>query len=332
MIYWFLVRRSKIFLKLVVLLAILAGGFALWNNINAIEDWAKLRNYTPSSKVTALATQTTMTPYATRLFYVNHPALYTDTVSFRSQCSENEQTIVLGCYKAGENGISVYDVQDSRLQGIAQVTAAHEMLHGAYERLSTSDRQSVDTMLQNYYDNDLHDQRIKDTINDYKQTEPNDLLNEMHSIFGTEISNLPVNLENYYKQYFTNRSAVAAYAQKYQGEFNSRSEQIKSYDAQLEALKSQIGTEEASLNQQLAQLNSDRDRLDTYKQNQDFSQYNAAVPDFNQSVDAYNSGVRKLKADISRYNDLVNTRNAVAADLKGLDTSIDTRLTTETTQ
>lgn len=321
--------RLTRWLKLTLLVLLAAGAFTAWRNVNAIEDWYKLRNYSPSSSVSALAIQTSMSPYAKHLFYVNHPTLHKDSVSFRSICNDNEQTIVLGCYKPGESGISIYDVQDPRLQGIAQVTAAHEMLHGVYERLSGSERKSVDTMLQQYYDNDLHDQRIKDTINEYKKTEPNDLLNEMHSIFGTEISNLPVDLENYYKKYFTNRTAVTNFAQKYQGEFSSRSDQIKNYDAQLAALKNQIDTEESDLTQQLAQINADRDRLDKYKQNGDITQYNAAVPGFNSSIDSYNGLVRNLKADIGRYNDLVNTRNSIAAELKTLDTSIDTRLTTQ---
>lgn len=325
-------RRFFHWLRLLLLVLLMAGIFLAAINLNTVTDWIRLRNYTPSTSVSALATQTAMSPTATHLFYINRPALYEDITSFRSACSDNEQTIVLGCYKSGESGISIYNVKDTRLAGIAQVTAAHEMLHAAYDRLSGSQKKTVDAMLQSYYDNGLHDQRIIDTINDYKKIEPNDLLNEMHSIFGTEITTLPQNLEDYYKKYFVNRADVTNYAQQYQAEFTSRSDQIKAYDAQLESLKSQIDSEESSLTQQLAEINANRDNLDRYQQSGDITSYNAAVPGFNRSVDSYNAAVKKLKSDISRYNSLVAARNEIASELKTLDSSIDTRLNTQAGQ
>ncbi len=82
------------------------------------------------------------------------------------------------------------------------------MLHAAYNRLNSADKSRIDNSLQKYYQHTLTDQRIKNIIAAYKKTEPNDLVNEMHSIFGTEVAELPPELETYYKQYFSNRSVV----------------------------------------------------------------------------------------------------------------------------
>ena len=313
-------------------LAILAAPFLVWWQWNAIYDWARLRDYTPPAAVSSLASQDTMTAYAKHLFYVNHPELESDASQFRTDCSESEKTIVLGCYHSTEQGIFIYNVQDSRLAGVQQVTAAHEMLHAAYDRLSVKERDYVDGLLQDYYNNDLQDQRIKDTINAYKQSEPKDIVNEMHSVFGTEVSSLPAPLETYYKQYFTNRQAITNFAAAYENEFTSRENQINGDDAQLTALKQQIDSEEQGLNQQLAQINSDRARLDSLRGSNQIDAYNASIGPFNAEVDSYNRGVAQLKSDIANYNDLVNTRNSTASELRGLDSAIDTRLTTQASQ
>jgi hypothetical protein len=316
----------------ILLLALLAFPFAVYFKAQALTDWWQLRGYTPPANVSQLASQDTMSGYATHVFYVNHPNLESDSAQFRKDCSENEQTIVLGCYHSDQRGIFVYDVQDPRLAGVQQVTAAHEMLHAAYDRLSSSDKKTVDNELMDYYNNGLQDQRIKDTIDAYKKTEPNDLVNEMHSIFGTEVSSLPSPLENYYKKYFMNRQAVVAYAGSYEGEFTSRQDQIKADDAKLQQMKAQIDSQEKSLDAQLTQLNSDRQRLDSLRSSGQTAQYNSGVAPFNAEVRAYNSGIQSLRSQISVYNQLVEDRNSIAQELTSLDKALDTRLVPQTAQ
>lgn len=324
--------KSRHYLSVALAVLILASPFLVWGKQQAIADWWKLRGYTPPTTVVSLANSDTMTAEARHVLYVNHPQLVTDSANFRQDCTVSEQTIVLGCYHSSQDGIYIFSVKDTRLSGVEQVTIAHEMLHAAYDRLSSSERERIDGLLNDYFTHDLHDQRILDTINSYKKTEPKDITNEMHSVFGTEISNLPKSLENYYNQYFTQRSAVVSFALSYENEFTSRIAQINSYDVQLSALKSQKNTEEQNLNTQFAQLNSDRARLDSLKSSGQFEAYNAGVASFNSEVAAYNQGVEKLQSDITEYNNLVNTRNSVANDLRSLDNAIDTRLTTQSAQ
>jgi hypothetical protein len=313
-------------------LALLAAPFLVFFKAQALVDWWQLRDYTPPAAVASLTTQDSMNQYARHVFYVNHPALESNANQFRADCTESEKTIVLGCYHSNQDGIFVYNVQDPRLAGVAQVTAAHEMLHAAYDRLSSKDRSYVDGLLQAYYDNDLKDQRIIDTINLYRQSEPNDVVNEMHSVFGTEIANLPAPLETYYKRYFDNRQAVTAYAANYQAEFTSRSDQIKADDAQLAQLKASISSQEQSLQAQSTKINSDRAKLDSLRSSGQINQYNAGVAVFNSEVNVYNDGVENLRGDIDAYNQLVAARNSIASELSSLDKAIDTRLTPQTAQ
>lgn len=303
-----------------------------WIQHQAIYDWWQLRDYSAPAPISALATADKMTDQGRNIFYVNHPQLVDDIKKFRSSCAFGEQTIILGCYHSNQAGIYVYNVQDMRLGGIQEVTAAHEMLHAAYDRLNTKQRQSIDALLTDFYKHGLSDQRIKDVVADYKKTEPNDVVNEMHSIFGTEIATLPPALENYYKQYFTNRGQVVAFSTKYESEFTSRSAKARDFEKQLETLKQKIDKEENNLKSLAARIESERLRLDSLRSSDKIEEYNAAVSGFNSQVDNYNFGVGNYKSDIASYNSLLEQYNQVAGELSTLFDSIDTRLAPKSAQ
>lgn len=326
------VRAKRSGLRVALGLSLMAVPLVGFWQRNAIYDAVQLRGYTPPAAVVDLAAKDTMSNYARRLFYVNHPQLVGDSATFRADCTLAEQTIVLGCYHPNQRGVFVYNVQDPRLAGIIEVTSAHEMLHAAYDRLSSSDKKNIDKMLQDYYKNNLKDQRILDTIEDYKKTEPNDVVNEMHSIFATEIANLPTPLDNYYKRYFVNRAAVVGFSQNYENEFTSRSSKADQYIKQLDALKAKISAEESALRVQSDNINAEQARLDLLKASNQIEQYNAGVASYNASIDAYNAGIAGYKHDINNYNSLLEQYNAVAGELKQLYGAIDTRFQTQSTK
>jgi uncharacterized protein YukE len=316
-----------VFLALwVVLLALIV------NKHQAISDWWRLRSYQPPSAIAKLADQDTMTSYTRHLFYLNKPQLLSTVASFRKDCPENEDTIVLGCYHPNQQGIFIYNVQDSSLGGVTQVTAAHEVLHAIYGRLGEKQRAYVDGLLNNYYQHGLTNQRVKDEIALYKKTEPHDVTDEMNSTFGTEIADLPPALESYYRQYFTNRSVIVAYEQQYDREFTTRQAAITADDAQLAAMKQQIAGQEAGLSAQLSSLNTQRAQLDGLLSGAGAAAYNDAASTYNAQVNAYNGGVTSLQAAIAQYNQLVETRNNVAGELTTLDKAVDTRLAPQATR
>ncbi len=295
-------------------------------NMQRITDWWRLRGYQPPSSVQQLADQDTMTDYTRHMFYLNRPQLLPSVSSFRKHCPENETTIVLGCYHPGQNGIFVYQVNDPALQGVSQVTAAHEVLHAIYARLSKNDRNQLNSLLNNYYKNGLQDERVKSEIKLYQQTEPKDVLDEMSCTFGTEVADLPAPLENYYRKYFSDRSKIVAYEQQYEAAFTARQSKIKQYDQQLAAIKQQIDSLQSTLTSEKSQLNDAQNQLKAMLASGQTEEYNATVPAYNNRVNQYNDGVADLKQRISQYNQLVQTRNEVASELTTLDKALDTRL------
>ena len=298
---------------LLAALVAVSGGLLLERQ--TVLDWWRLRDYAAPTNVVQLAEDDTMTAKAQHLFYVNHPDISTGS-NFTTHCpSGGEKTVILGCYVGNDAGIYVYAVSDARLNGVQQVTAAHEMLHAAYRRLSGSERTRVDALLMDYYQHGLSDQRIKDTLDAYKVSEPNDVINEMHSIFGTEVAQLPAGLEQYYKQYFTDRQKVAAYTASYQDEFTSRQTAVAAYDTQLKSLKQQIDADEASLAEQRTELDAERSQLRNSSDNDQIAAYN-------KKVTSYNSLLANTKNLISQYNDIVDRRNAIALEEQQLQQAL----------
>lgn len=287
-----------------------------------IRDWLKLRGYVPPAEIVALADDTSMLGNARRLFYVQHPLL-ADKNTFNEYCRNGEETIVLGCYIHGQ-GIYLLDVTDERITGVEEVTAAHELLHAAYERLSSKERSRIDTLTNKAF-NELQDDRIRQTIEVYRQKDPAIVPNELHSILGTEVRVLPQELEEYYARYFSDRAQVVTLSEQYEQVFIERQNAIRTFDEQLKSLKAAIDALQAELLAEEARLTSERNQLNAYKASGQIASYNQLVPSYNKKVNEYNKGIESLESQIATYNDIVQRRNDVAAEEAELVEAIDSR-------
>ena len=312
------VRRFPSWIFSVAFLGVLVLGFVKrWD----IYDTWRLHNYAAPAQFATIATETGMNDDTRRLLYVNHPALE-EKNTFRDHCAKGEKTIVLGCF-VPFSGIYVQNITDDRLKGVVEVTTAHETLHAAYQRLSPSEKKKVDGWLQEQFAT-LQDQRIKDTIEDYRKN-GDDVDNELHSILGTEVPNLIPQLEDYYKRYFTDRSKVVAYSQSYEDAFTSRKAQIAAYDNQLEELKKSIDAHNASLDTKETQLNASERQLQQLKRSNQVEAYNAAVPAYNAQVQDYNAEVATTRGLIDQYNAILKSLNAIVFEEQELVKAIDSR-------
>lgn len=294
----------------------------MWYQRLWIFDFVRLHDYTPPAQISALASDDTMTPLGKHLFYVYHPVLE-GSAQFNKDCTVSEQAITLGCTAIGK-GIYLYDVRDPDLDGVEQVTAAHEMLHVAYSRLSPSELAKVNTMVWNAYISiSATDPTLASEEQLYDKTEGSSaVLNELHSVLGTEIANLPPALEAYYSKYFTNRQAIVSFANDYRNEFTSREQIVSQDDAQLSTWKQQITSNETSLMAQLQQLNQSQSQLNVDKNGGEINAYNSAVDGYNNAVNTYNDLINQTKQLINSYNSLVSQRNDVAQTVDQLTQSL----------
>lgn len=311
-------KRFFIFL---VIVGISAGSFYSVRNSQDIIDWWRLRDYEPTPAIVNLADSAGFSDFGRKLFYVHDPQLLPKW-DFANKCTVGNETIVLGCYISHQS-INLFDIEDERLAGGEEVTAAHEMLHAAFDRLTPKEQDDLEKMLVAAF-NDLKDKRIEEVVRTYERRDKSVVPNELHSILGTDIRNLPGPLEEHYRKYFTDRSKVVDLAEKYNDEFARREAEVANYDEQLASIQGEIVRLESDVRLQNEALARERSILEGLKDNPE--SYNAGVVSYNQLVRSYNGDVETLKGKVETYNKLVEERNTIAIEERELVNAIDTRV------
>lgn len=306
---------------IILAVAVIASIFLVWFQRQEIMDWLALRDYKPPTAVVVLADKTSMTTKGRKIFYVNHPEV-APAKTFNSECSQ-ETSIVLGCYIPGR-GIYIFDVTEERLQGVKEVTSAHEMLHAAYDRLSNTQRNKVDKLTQDAYIA-VTNQRVRGNVENYRKQDPNVVPNELHSILATEVTDLPADLEAYYKQYFINRKIVVAFSDHYEAEFTARKQRVDELDKKLETMKQEIDESKAQLDISYNNLKTEKNNLNILLNSGQVNEYNLGVPSYNNQVNDYNNLVKQADVKITDYNNLVAERNSIAGEVQDLAQAIDSR-------
>lgn len=315
--------RFKNIVSWTVLVGVIAGFYLAITNVQDIRDWHALRNYDPPARIVKLADTITLKPDTRRVFYVNHPSLE-KKAEFNGKCDTKEKSIVLGCFN-NLNGIFLLDVDDPRLSGVIEVTAAHEVLHAEYDRLSSTERNKVDKMTNDFFKT-LKDERIIKTVENYRAKDPKVVPNELHSILGTEVAELPKPLEDYYSQYFSNRKQIVKFSNQYEQVFVEIENRVENLDNQLDSIKQQIDNNQSRLAGQDVELQSRRQELDKLLQENKVEEYNAKVATFNQLVGDYNRIINESRQLASRYNQIVQERNSLVTAEQELKQALDSSI------
>lgn len=310
---------------LAIIFFVIAGW--LWFNQQLVLDQIAIWQYHPTTEVAALADRSSMSDRGRFLFYASQPTIES-TQKFNQECDRKEEGVaILGCYAS--NKIYVYNVTDSRLDGIREVTASHEMLHAAYQRLSTTERDHVNALVEAEYTTLENDAKFKERMAFYARTEPGERDNELHSVIGTEVATLSPELESYYKAYFADRSKVVALHDAYQAVFTKIDTQAKEIYAELTALGKQIETKSNAYNKAVSTLNDDiqafnaRARGNQFTSQAEFSSERAAL---SARVDQILATRNDINKDIAKYEDLRKQYNQTASESKQLNDSLDSTL------
>lgn len=313
----------------VTTVAFLAAALILALNSQAVLDTVNYYQYQPTDQIVALATDSGMNDKGRFLFYTSRPSLESN-VTFNTLCTRADaeaNTAILGCYN-GQN-IYIYDVTDVRLSGVRETTAAHEMLHAAYKRLSDGERKAVDQLLEAEYATLKSDQSIETRMAFYDRTEPGERVNELHSLIGTEIATISPELEKYYEQYFADRSKVVTLYQNYNSIFKQLKEREDELKAQLSELHAAIESDSASYNAEAADVQRSIGMFNNRAQRGGFaSQAEFAVE--RQRLVARLSALETLRSsidsNISRYNQLTDEFNSIATKTNELYKSMNSSL------
>lgn len=319
-------RRHSIAAIAALLVTVIAAGLLMFQR-QYIHDQLIVWQYEPTARIAAMAERTTMTDRGRFYFYASRPVVENNR-AFNDSCSRLEpQTAILGCYRDGQ--IFMYNVNDPRLDGIVEVTAAHELLHAVYVRLSSAERDRIDTLLDAQYATLKNDRKFAERMAFYDRTEPGERHNELYAIVGTEVAALDPQLEATYAMYFKNRQSIVALHASYEGVFTKLTAQADTLSQELDVLSGVIRTDTDRYNSEVKALNeaievfNQRAGSDGFQSQSQFEAERGSLVARAETLETLRGSINK---NIERYEVLRTELEAVSSQSRALNQSIDSRL------
>jgi len=196
------IRKASLKKKLIVagsalfsIGAIAAGAFLYLTygvDWQMLEDERIARNYIPSNEIASITSSLRLTRKGKAVFYATAPELQKNTV-FNVFCGRdsNKDAYTLGCYYSGDDSEHIYIFD----QGMGQfdenglqynfadgrkMTALHEMLHAAYDRLDDNKKEETCSKLR------IVTGRIKELGKELELYPEEQICSESFSRVGTE--------------------------------------------------------------------------------------------------------------------------------------------------
>lgn len=312
-----------------IIFSVLLVGAAvlLWTNKQYVSDWVAFQQFTPSAEISQIANRTTMTDQGKFYFYASKPQIE-NADEFNASCSQKEAgSAILGCY--ANNHIYVYAISNPQLDGIKEVTAAHEMLHAVYQRMGQSEKSQVNALLEKEYEKAKTDKDLAQRMSFYDKYEAGERDNELHSIIGTEFPNISSELEDHYKKYFSDRSQIVSLHDKYDSVFTSLKAKSDELLAKLQSLGPQIESESQTYNVAVKQLNNDIQAFNSKATNGGFTSQSTFTSERNRLIersDTLDAQRQSINQDLASYESFRKEYNDTAASSNELYKSIDSKL------
>ncbi len=224
--------------------------FTIIINRQVVSDFIRGKFYTPSAEMEQIRYDLNLTSKGELIFNASKPELDTEE-DFNVNCQTDDETsAVLGCYT--EQTIYVYSIKDKELDGILELTTAHELLHAVYERMSLAERDSLKSLLEEVYK--VNQETLEREIKSYDTDEQ---LEEMYVRIGTEIKELPEELEKHYARIFKDQDRVVSFYDKYIKVFREIENEFKVLEAEMKELNSQIDAKITDYENRVKALNSE---------------------------------------------------------------------------
>jgi cell division septum initiation protein DivIVA len=322
--------RIAAIVSIFLTIALFAGACWVLLNRQYVIDQATVWQYQPSAEIEQLVRNTSMSETGKFYFYASTPHLYADKDAFNSSCPRQEESsAILGCYAA--RVIYIYDVPDERLQSVPEVTAAHEMLHAAYDRLGNQEKQRINTLLDSEYKKllDSENEGLKERMQYYARTEPGERDNELHSIIGTEVQDISEELEMYYSKYFSDRQVVIGLHDLYNSRFAELRDNSEALKTELEKLSTQIKSMSDQYNADISALNKDIEAFNNRADAGGFSSqsaFGAARAELVERIDLLKRTRSDIDAKVVDYEAKRQTYNATVDESNSLTRSLDSSL------
>jgi uncharacterized coiled-coil DUF342 family protein len=326
-------NKSHNFLKnsiaIVITIAVLSAAGWVVLNRQYVLDQLDFWSYKPTTAVVSIADRAGLSNQGKFYLYASRADIET-AAQFNLNCVRQEAgNAILGCY-ANKN-IYIYDITNAQLNGVEEVTAAHEMLHAIWDRMADVDKKTIGDLLIAQYTK-LNDPALNARMAYYDRTEPGQKINELHSILGTEYPNLSPELEAHYAKYFSDRSKVVTLHSSYEAVFNSLKKQGNTLKTQIDSLKTSINSKTEQYNNEVASINDDTTALknsqasvDRTSQSQ-VNAYNAKRQSLLDRISALDALRTEINNQTDTYNTAVTEYNKIVVTTNDLNKSLDSTL------
>ena len=313
----------------VVLIAV--AGVMIWGALNRqwVYDFWRGLDYEPTGEMARIRDDLKLTERGKFLFKAARASLSSRT-EFNEKCRTalNEEVAVLGCYT--NDDIYVYNIETAELDGIRELTTAHELLHVVWARMSEAERVELADELKEVYRQ--NQEVLQEEIGNYAESERQE---ELFVRAGTEVADLPAELERVYGEIFTEQDAVVAFYDKYIAVFRAMEAEMETLEAEMKEIQSAIETmtaeyeaKVAELNVRIESFNACAGRAGCFTSQSEFNaKRNALVAErealevvrvkIGELVNEYNERVEKYNADVTRTEELNQAINS-ASEVEGL--------------
>lgn len=309
-------------------LVLFGTGWVLLNR-QYILDVLNVWWYKPTAAVSSITDRSGLSNDGQFYFYASQPRVESAS-DFNNSCVRQEaSSAILGCYSAQR--IYIYDVTNKELDGVEEVTAAHETLHAIWERMGAEEKKRVGALLESAYQK-IDDPNLNERMSYYDRTEPGERDNELHSILGTEYKDLGSGLEAHYQKYFADRSKIVELHQKYQSKFDELKKQSDTLAAEMAILKKAIDDQTTQYNSEAASISADAAALkQSYNtvdrtSKSEVDAYNARRQELLNRIDSLDALRAQIISETNDYNEKVTQYNALVVTTNELNSSLDSTL------
>ena len=317
-------KTNSALLYAISVLMLIIAGVLVWAILNQqwLEDWWRGKDYQPAGEMLQIRDSLGLTERGEFLFQASTPQL-SERDEFNAVCRtvEDEEIAVLGCYTDKE--IYVYNIDSEELDGIKELTTAHELLHAVWDRMSEEERRELASALKQVYD--TAGEYLKDELTTYEESQRQE---ELFVRAGTEVMNVPTELEKVYAEVFQDQDAVVAFYDKYiavframEAEMDALEEEMKTVGEEIENTSSEYEGRMEQLNADITSFNACAETAGCFGTDNEFyarrsellarqGELNAMYERINQLIDKYNELVAKYNADVTKTNKLNQVMNS----------------------
>ena len=320
----FLVYNSgmKKYLKWFGLVLVLVAAVTVVLNRQWIDDYMRGFGYEPEGEMGRIMKDLGLTGRGEFLFKAARPELSSQE-EFNEICRSvlDEEIAVLGCY--ADDNIYVYNIESVELDGIRELTTAHELLHVVWARMNEGERSALSDVLKQTLEKERDILGEELEVYDAEQRQE-----ELFVRAGTEVADLPAELEKIYGGIFSDQDKVVGFYNKYIGVFRAMEAEMDELASQMQGIQAQIdnlsGEYERrvdSLNVEIDSFNACAETAGCFGSESEFYARRAVLvgeqatlegmyEQINGLVDQYNELVEKYNADVTRTEKLNRVMNS----------------------